>query len=72
MVVSLVKIIDNVNEKLIDDLSGEIKKGSRLSIAAAYFSIYAFESLKKELSHIDELRFIFTDPTFIQSENSRK
>ncbi|MDY4919503.1 MAG: helicase-related protein [Phascolarctobacterium sp.] len=66
------KIIDNVNEKLIDDLSCEIKKGSRLSIAAAYFSIYAYEALKKELSNIDELRFIFTDPTFIQNEDSKK
>lgn len=66
------KIIDNVNEKLIDDLSIEIKRGSKLSMAAAYFSIYAFEVLKKELSNIDELRFIFTDPTFIQSENSKK
>lgn len=72
LVVFVVKIIDNINEKLIDDLSLEIKKGSKLSMAAAYFSIYAFEVLKKELSNIDELRFIFTDPTFIQSENSKK
>ena len=72
LVVSALKIIDNVNEKLIDDLSIEIKRGSKLSMAAAYFSIYAFEVLKKELSNIDELRFIFTDPTFIQSENSKK
>lgn len=66
------KMIDNVNKKLIEDLSVEIKKSSKLSIAAAYFSIYAFEALKKELSKIDELRFIFTDPTFIQNENSKK
>lgn len=66
------KMIDNVNEKLIDDLSLEIKKGSKLSMAAAYFSIYAYEALKKELSNIGELRFIFTDPTFIQNENSKK
>ena len=66
------KMIDNVNEKLIDDFSLEVKKGSKLSIAAAYFSIYAYEALKKELSNIGELRFIFTDPTFIQNENSKK
>lgn len=66
------KFINNVNETLRDDMAAEMKKGSKLSIAAAYFSIYAFEALRKELSNIDELRFIFTDPTFIQKENSKK
>ena len=45
-----------------DDLSVEIKQGSKLSIAAACFSIYAFQELKAQLSQIDELRFIFTSP----------
>ena len=66
------KFINNVNETLRDDMAAEMKKGSKLSIATAYFSIYAFEALRKELSNIDELRFIFTDPTFIQKENSKK
>lgn len=66
------KFINNVNETLRDDMAAEMQKGSKLSIAAAYFSIYAFETLRKELSNIDELRFIFTDPTFIQKENSKK
>lgn len=66
------KFINNVNETLRDDMAAEMKKGSKLSIAAAYFSIYAFEALRKELSNIDELRFIFTDPTFIQKENRKK
>ena len=58
------ELIDNVNKTLRDDLTIEIKKGSKLSIAAACFSIYAFQELKKELKNIDELRFIFTSPTF--------
>lgn len=66
------KFINNVNETLRDDMAAEMQKGSKLSVAAAYFSIYAFEALRKELSNIDELRFIFTDPTFIQKENSKK
>ena len=66
------KFINNVNETLKDDLALELQKGSMLSIAAADFSMYAFEALRKELSEIDELRFIFTDPTFIQKENSKK
>lgn len=58
------KIIDNVNDVLGDDLKAELKPGSRLRIAASTFSIYAFEALKKELESIDELQFIFTSPTF--------
>lgn len=49
------ELIDNTNKTLRDDLSVEIKEGSKLSIAAACFSIYAFQELKKELKGIDEL-----------------
>ncbi len=38
------------------------KKDSKLSIAAACFSIYAFKELKAQLTAIDKLRFIFTSP----------
>lgn len=62
------ELIDNRNRTLKDDLTTEIHKGSRLSIAAACFSIYAFQELKKELSGIDELRFIFTSPTFVKEK----
>ncbi|MBQ0109494.1 MAG: DEAD/DEAH box helicase family protein, partial [Clostridiales bacterium] len=65
------EIIDNTSKTLRDDLSVEIKKGSKLSIAAACFSIYAFQELKKELKDIDELRFIFTSPTFT-TEKAKK
>lgn len=65
------ELIDNKNKKLRDDLSVEIKNGSKLSIAAACFSIYAFQELKKQLLGIDELRFIFTSPTFT-TEKAKK
>ena len=41
---------------------------STVSVAAASFSIYAYEALKDELENVDELRFIFTSPTFIQDK----
>ena len=50
------ELINNTTKTLRDDLSVEMKKGSKLSIAAACFSIYAFQELKKQLSDIDELR----------------
>ncbi len=58
------EIINNTKKTLRDDLKNELKRGSKLSIAAACFSIYAFQELKQELLGIDELRFIFTSPTF--------
>lgn len=65
------EIIDNKSKRLRDDLSIEIKKDSKLSIASACFSIYAYEELKSELKDIDELRFIFTSPTFV-TEKAKK
>lgn len=58
------QLIDNINQTLRNDLVATIKSGSRVSIAAASFSIYAFQELKEQLKDIDELRFIFTSPSF--------
>ena len=66
------EIINNITHTLKDDLSVEIKDGSKLSIAAACFSIYAFQELKKQLTDIDELRFIFTSPTFIKEKAKKE
>lgn len=65
------RLIDNVNKRLGDDLKQSLRKNSKLSIAAASFSIYAYEALRKELDNLEELRFIFTSPTFIE-ENFKK
>ena len=65
------KILDNINHTVREDLQDTMQKGSRISIAAACFSIYAYQELKKQLEDIAELRFIFTSPTFVQ-ENTPK
>ena len=62
---------DNITTRLIDDLKETLKKGDRVSIAAASFSIYAFEVLQKELEKVSELRFIFTSPAF-NKEKAKK
>ncbi len=66
------ELINNTTKMLKDDLSVEIKKGSKLSIAAACFSIYAFQELKKQLTSIEELRFIFTSPTFVAEKTKKE
>jgi len=62
------EMLDNVSKTVKDDLTITINKGDKLSIAAACFSIYAYQALKKQLDGIDELRFIFTSPTFLQEK----
>ena len=66
------EVINNVSKKLKDDLKEEIRSDSRLSIAAACFSIYAFEELRKELEGIEDLRFIFTSPSFTTEKASKE
>lgn len=65
------QIIDNINLTMKTDLQENLHHGSRLSIAAACFSIYAYQELKKQLEGIDELRFIFTSPTFIAEKAAK-
>ena len=64
-------IIDNVNKIMKEELQKDIHKGSKMSIAASCFSIYAYQELKKQLEGIEELRFIFTSPTFITEKASK-
>lgn len=67
----LPKQFDNITSRVVDDLKTVLKHGSKVSVAAASFSIYAFEALQKELEKVDELRFIFTSPTF-NKERAKK
>lgn len=62
------KIIDNINTLLGDDLKATIHSKAKLKIAASCFSMYAYEALKSELAKIESLEFIFTAPTFIPNE----
>lgn len=58
------KVFNNITDRVVDDLKVSLQAGNKLSIAAASFSIYAYEALKKELEQIEDFRFIFTSPTF--------
>jgi len=61
-------VFDNINKIVKDDLAVTIGNGSSLSIAAACFSIYAYQVLKSQLDGIKELRFIFTSPAFVKEK----
>lgn len=67
-----IKLVDNKGDNtLIQTLKDEVKKGSKIAVASAYFSIYAFEELKKELTKAKEFRFLYTQPTFYEHEQDQ-
>ena len=66
------EIFNNTTKVVKDDLEKVIEPGSRVSMAAACFSIYAYQELKKQLHAIDELRFIFTSPTFVAEKTPKE
>lgn len=64
-------IIDNrKNGKVVSELKENIFKGSKISVISAYFTIYAYEELKRELSKVESFRFLFTEPSF--SDNGKE
>lgn len=67
-----VKVFDNITEIARDDMASTIEKGSKVSIAAACFSMYAYKELKKQLESVDEFRFIFTSPTFVTEKAEKQ
>ncbi|MDI9467673.1 MAG: helicase, partial [Bacillota bacterium] len=62
------KVLDNKKYRVVDELRAELCKDSKLSVISAYFTIYAYADLKRELSKIDNMRFIFTEPTFVHKD----
>ena len=66
------KLFDNVTEIVRDDLARTIRKGSKVSVAAACFSMYAYHELQKQLESVDEFRFIFTSPTFVTEKAEKQ
>lgn len=66
------EIFNNTTKVIKDDLKKRIQPGSRVSIAAACFSIYAYQELKAELESCEELRFIFTSPTFVTEKTPKE
>lgn len=67
------KQFNNITERVIDDLRQTLASGnSQISIAAASFSIYAYEALKEELEKVECVNFIFTSPTFTTDKTEKQ
>ena len=63
------KILYNKFNFVYQELKQSIKKGSKLSVISALFSMYAYDKLKKDLNKIDSMRFIYTKPSFLKENN---
>ena len=66
------RMLNNIENTVKEDLKAVIKKGSKISVAASYFSIYAYRELRKQLDGVAEFRFIFTAPTFIKEKAEKQ
>ena len=66
------QIIDNINKTVKEDLQESIRRESKMSVAAACFSMYAYQELKKQLEQVDEFSFIFTSPTFVKERAEKE
>lgn len=66
------QIIDNINKTVKEDLQESIRRGSKMYVAAACFSMYAYQELKKQLEQVDEFSFIFTSPTFVKERAEKE
>jgi SNF2 family DNA or RNA helicase len=66
-------IKDNYTRGTVTDfLKAKIQDGSRLSIASAYFTIYAYDALKESLDRIDHLQFLFGEPSLVNRLDPNK
>lgn len=63
---------NNTTKVVKDDLVRKIKSGSKVSVAAACFSIYAYQALRDELENCEDFRFIFTSPTFVTEKTPKE
>ena len=68
-----IKLVDNKGDNTLANLLlKEIKSGAKVSIASAYFSLYAYDALSKVLDKVESFNFIYTKPTFTKEEKDLK
>ncbi len=62
-------MLDNKGKgKVCDEFIEDTQAGSKVFVISAYFTIYAFNELRKELSKNESMKFILTEPTFIKKD----
>ncbi len=63
-----VGILDNRSRGAAGDfLKAHLKDGTELSVVSAYFTISAYESLKRELENVEQMRFLYGAPQHLRA-----
>jgi len=63
-------IIDNRSSEILGEvLKNNLERGGSLSLITAYFTVYAYQALKKELSSLGEVKILFSDPVFSEKQD---
>ena len=58
-------ILDNHKNKVMDYLRSELSSADKFRIVSAYLTIYGYDLLSKELNDVEDVRFLFGDPTSV-------
>ena len=58
---------DNKTQLFKDELVREVRSRDRVAVAAATFSMYAYRELAEQLESLEDFRFIFTGPAFVDT-----
>ena len=67
------EFLSNIGEERLGDaLAGSIDEDAKLSIISSYFTVFAYGELKDALSKVEELRFVFSEPTFVKRMQDAK
>ena len=58
-------ILDNRARKVVDYLQQHLSDTEVFRLVSAYFTIYGYEALQRELSGVKDVRFLFGDPASV-------
>ena len=59
-------ILDNRTHTVADYLRKNLQSADAFRLVSAYFSIYGYAQLEDALNNVDEVRFLFGDPTSVE------
>lgn len=61
------ELLDNIGPKKLGDALGRaLDRNAKMSVIASYFTIFAYGRMRENLQDVEELRFIFSEPTFVK------
>ena len=67
------ELLDNIGpKKLGTALARALDDNAKMSVIASYFTIFAYGQMRRELQDLKELRFIFSEPTFVKNMANAK